>query len=173
MAMRTTNVSEKDYSVALPGNYPFKVESVMKDRNSGNATVPAYDFYRLEIDIDCGEQGHRTYSTNLNDTPKAEWKIAKFLISVEACTPDAKGNVQYDPDWCLQMEARTGTVKLWNRSYTARTGELRWVNEVDFLNPASVASLHMGPAEGATLPQAQPAPAQPAAPAPQADGIPF
>lgn len=179
MAMKTANVSDKNYSLALPGNYSYMVMRVSRDYFSGNSTSEACDQYDVDIRIDCGDQGTRDLTVHMRDNAKQGWRIAQFLVACAACKPDANGDVSYDPEWCDQMEGRTGTLRLWNRSFE-RNGATEWANEVKFLNPANVGDLRLGPQPGATLPATQgaapsPAPAQPDGPlpAPAADDIPF
>lgn len=113
----------RESALLPPGEYPFEVKRLVKERFAGSDKVPPCPRAVLQLEVDGGELGKATVFERILLYGKSGWKIATLFASLGFPTDPATGHRVVD--WSA-VEGRRGTARFKVREYNGSR-----YNEVD------------------------------------------
>lgn len=108
------------------GYYPFRVESLERERFDGSAKMASCSRAKLTLEVNVGDH-EATITDRIMLNTKTQWRIAQFFECL-GFTRDDEGRMQMH--W-NDVEDKEGWLKIKVREYTDKNGNKHQTNDVD------------------------------------------
>jgi hypothetical protein len=108
------------------GYYPFRVESLERERFDGSAKMASCPRAKLTLKVTAGDREF-TITDRIMLNTKMQWRVARFFECL-GFTRDDEGNMHMH--W-NELDDKSGWLKLKVREYTDKDGNKKQANDVD------------------------------------------
>lgn len=114
------------YELLDAGYYPFRVDSLERERFDGSAKMASCPRAKLTLKVTAGDH-EVTITDRIMLNTKMQWRVARFFECL-GFTRDDEGNMHMH--W-NELEDKSGWLKIKVREYTDKNGNKKQTNDVD------------------------------------------